>query len=245
MDDRLKESLSALMDDETNELELQRLLSHADKDELLGTWKAYHSVRTILQHEQEEVLAIDISQSVSEAIAQEAPLAFNKDVNSALVENSDQTSELSASLSHSEFQPPLVGQTAEKDVTIVRGRSGLMAQLSSGFAIAASIFVAFVFVLQNGIETGRPELQNNQLASETASSLSSHAEAFQKVSALPADLDGTDVSKKQPVIIVEFTEEHARRFNEYLLRHAEHSVASSHAGMTPLARVASVHAVGI
>ena len=74
MDDRLKESISALMDDESNELELQRILSHVEDDELLETWKTYHNIKSVLQHDQNDILAIDISQSVSDAIAKEAPL---------------------------------------------------------------------------------------------------------------------------------------------------------------------------
>ena len=80
MDDRLKESISALMDDESNELELQRILSHVEDDELLETWKTYHSVKSVLQHDQNEFLAIDISQSVSDAIAKEAPLKLSDDL---------------------------------------------------------------------------------------------------------------------------------------------------------------------
>ena len=43
------------------------------------------------------------------------------------------------------------------------------------------------------------------------------------------------------VAVVEkpFTPEHARRLNEYLLRHAENSVTGGRSGLMPLARVAS------
>jgi len=243
MDDRLKESISALMDDEANELELQRVLSHAEKDELLDTWKTYHSIKSVLQHEQEDFLAIDVTQAVSQAIAQEAPLQINDDLNKTLEDTSVQTNESFSSTRNSALQSP--SDNPVSDTNIHDDSSKLMTKISSGFAIAASIFVAFVFVLQNGVD-GRSSVNDNLIASVPASlSVNTNAPGFQNVGTLTASSDSLSVSKKQPKIIVEFTEEHARRFNEYLLRHAEHSVASSHAGMIPLARVASVNAVGI
>jgi sigma-E factor negative regulatory protein RseA len=245
MDDRLKESISALIDDETNELELQRVFSHADKDELLDTWKSYHSIRAVLQYEQEDSFAIDISQSVSDTIAQEAPLTLNTDLNSTLADNSAHINGLSLPLNSSELQSPSLGQTAEKSASPDDAGPKMLAKFSGGLAIAASIFIAFVFVLQNGVEGGRSGLQDKLLASDTTSLSSLHGAGLQTVSTLSATSEGADALKKQPKIMVEFTEEHARRFNEYLLRHAEYSVASSHAGMIPLVRVASVNAVGI
>ena len=42
MNDRIKESLSALVDGETDELEVRRVLNELDKDsELKDTWKRY------------------------------------------------------------------------------------------------------------------------------------------------------------------------------------------------------------
>jgi len=70
MDDRLKESISALMDDEVNELELQRILSHSDHQELSRTWQCYHRVRDVLRHDTENVLEIDVRQAVSQWIEQ-------------------------------------------------------------------------------------------------------------------------------------------------------------------------------
>jgi len=239
MDDRLKESISALMDDEANELELQRVLSHADQDELLDTWKTYHRVQSVLHHEQEDFLAIDISQSVSQAIAQEAPLKLNNDLTETVEATSGLANELPSSLSAS--IPLSTTEQLLENRAKVRSASKLMTKISSGFAIAASVFVAFFFVLQNGVD-GQAGLNDNLLATISTDTTTT---GFQNVNLLTVSSEDTSVSEKQPKIIVEFTEEHARRFNEYLLRHAEHSVASSHAGMMPLARVASVNAVGI
>ena len=50
MSEQLRESLSALMDDEANELEVQRLLRKmAAADDLCQTWVRYHVARDALK----------------------------------------------------------------------------------------------------------------------------------------------------------------------------------------------------
>ena len=50
MSDKLKEFLSAAMDDEADEFELRRLLDEASEDESLhAVWRRYHLVRGVLQ----------------------------------------------------------------------------------------------------------------------------------------------------------------------------------------------------
>ncbi len=221
MDDRLKESISALIDDEANELELQRVLSHADKDELLDTWASYHRVRSVLKSDNEELLGIDISQSVSQIISQEAPLQLNDEPSESTFDSSDQFQKSSSSQS--------------EELVKEAGRSRYTSRISGGLAIAASVAFALFFVLQSSVNDPL-NVNDSQLAAVLPVDATS---PLQRVNVSSGSLN------KQPKIIVEFSEEHARRFNEYLLRHAEHSVVSSSAGLMPLARVASVNAVGI
>ena len=47
MDDRLKETLSAMMDDEADELSVRRLLSHAEQDQVRSQWQRWQQVRVI------------------------------------------------------------------------------------------------------------------------------------------------------------------------------------------------------
>ena len=50
MSEKLRESLSALMDDEANELEVERLLREvAATDDLRQTWVRYHVARDALK----------------------------------------------------------------------------------------------------------------------------------------------------------------------------------------------------
>lgn len=69
----LRESLSALMDGEANELELQRLLSGiADNAELRSTWTRYHAVRSVVGAQEVTGFSMDISQRVRGVLAEEA-----------------------------------------------------------------------------------------------------------------------------------------------------------------------------
>lgn len=70
MTEQLRESLSALMDDEANELELQRLLSQLPEDEALRqTWVRYNLARSVISGQPAGRINLDISQQVRAAIA--------------------------------------------------------------------------------------------------------------------------------------------------------------------------------
>jgi sigma-E factor negative regulatory protein RseA len=69
MSEKLRESLSALMDDEANELELQRLLKQVGDDaELRQTWVRYQAARTAMHGHETAHPRLDISARVREAV---------------------------------------------------------------------------------------------------------------------------------------------------------------------------------
>jgi len=73
MTERMRESLSALLDNEANELEMERVLKHvADDDSLRQTWVRYNLVRAVTAGQpggySNQHLGIDISAGVREAI---------------------------------------------------------------------------------------------------------------------------------------------------------------------------------
>jgi sigma-E factor negative regulatory protein RseA len=73
MTEQLRESLSALMDDEANELELERVLSKVGQDEeLRQTWGRYQAVRSVTSGQPMAGMQWDISSRVSAAIAEES-----------------------------------------------------------------------------------------------------------------------------------------------------------------------------
>ena len=51
MADNIKESLSALMDNEISEIELHRLLRHVDQNELMDSWISYQQIRSAIRNE--------------------------------------------------------------------------------------------------------------------------------------------------------------------------------------------------
>lgn len=70
MNERMRESLSALLDDESNELELERILSRiGDDQELRRTWVRYNTVRSAAAGQDLAYRELDISTQVSQAIA--------------------------------------------------------------------------------------------------------------------------------------------------------------------------------
>ncbi|MDO8860762.1 sigma-E factor negative regulatory protein [Haliea sp. E1-2-M8] len=76
MTEQLRESLSALMDDEANELEVQRLLGQLGEDEALRqTWVRYNLARSVISGQPVGRVNLDISQQVSAAIAADAKLS--------------------------------------------------------------------------------------------------------------------------------------------------------------------------
>tara|TARA_R110002049_G_scaffold49267_12_gene141194 strand:+ start:7038 stop:7661 length:624 start_codon:yes stop_codon:yes gene_type:complete len=73
MNERMRESLSALMDDEANELELERVLSQVgDNAELRQAWSRYTLARNAAQGDQLAHLDWDISGRVQSALASSA-----------------------------------------------------------------------------------------------------------------------------------------------------------------------------
>ncbi|SDJ56600.1 sigma-E factor negative regulatory protein [Microbulbifer yueqingensis] len=73
--DRLNESLSALMDGEATELELQRLLKRGSEgDEMAERWSRYQLAASIMRREQFAPVAPGLAASISAAIDAEGPL---------------------------------------------------------------------------------------------------------------------------------------------------------------------------
>lgn len=201
MDDRLRESISALMDDEANELELQRILSKVDDEEVAATWHRYHQVRQVVRDCPPDVMSIDIRASLSERL-------HDEEFDSASKPSVEET-----------YVKPVAGQA------VVESRQSSRPRWIPALGVAASMVFALVFTLQN--------FEGAEQPGKTP---------------LVADVQSQSVpvtQVRQPKVHVTFDERHARRFNEYLLRHAEHSAYGSGQGLMPLVRVASVNSVGI
>jgi len=90
MTDKLNESLSALMDNEADDLELRRILKalddlHADNEELAklkGKWQRYHVLSASLKQEIHSSVSCNILPGIREAIDNEPAPAANPIVHS-------------------------------------------------------------------------------------------------------------------------------------------------------------------
>ncbi|QSP96302.1 sigma-E factor negative regulatory protein [Marinobacter salinisoli] len=68
MDDRLRETLSAMMDDEADELSVRRLLSHDGQDQVRDQWQRWQQVRCLMHSRPSPVDGFDVSSGVWQAI---------------------------------------------------------------------------------------------------------------------------------------------------------------------------------
>lgn len=68
MDDRLRETLSAMMDDEADELSVRRLLSHDRQDEVCNQWQRWQQVRGLMHRSHAPAEGVDVSDAVREVL---------------------------------------------------------------------------------------------------------------------------------------------------------------------------------
>ncbi|MDX1634043.1 MAG: sigma-E factor negative regulatory protein [Marinobacter sp.] len=67
MDERLKETLSAMMDDQADELSVRRLFSHPDQQEVRAQWQRWQQVRDLMHEPGLE--PVDVSAGVRDTLA--------------------------------------------------------------------------------------------------------------------------------------------------------------------------------
>src|SRR5690606_24166347 len=223
MNDDLKarETLSAVLDDEANELELARLLKQPISPELLATMRRYQSVRSVLAG-QRQAATFDISARVAAALQSE-PLP-------TLQASGGETAKISPKpVLQSEQLPPGPSVTPKK----------ARWQLLGGAAVAASVAFAVMFSAQ-------PLQQNSMEAPPQLAQAPAVAPAVQVYPERPQGLvqNGPPMASlaSAPVAERSMDEEQLRRLNEYLIRHAEHAARSNGQAVVPYARMAGFEA---
>lgn len=204
---KVRESLSALMDDELSELELQRLLKQPVSEEALAAMRRYQAVHAVLAG-QGALAKLDVRAGVAAALEAEPPLAH----------------------------PELQNSSAIPTVTLRR-------QLFGGVAVAASVAFAVIFSAQ--LMREQPPVASPPALAQAASGPASSAVAPALVS-VPRDTalvasDGVPL-RGAPLDVTPVTEqtmsdEHLRRLNSYLMRHAEHAALSNGQTTVPFARL--------
>jgi len=195
MDDRLKESISALLDDEADELEIRRILNKSGDYELRDLWGRYNKVSDVLSsgrqaHDQFSPMDIDISSRISQAIDDESELG-------------------------------LVGVEEEGHSSLVEPEKSQSSFIRwAGVAAALVLTVSLVF---------------NPFSNDTAP----EGEAL----IASVGFDGGEPLTDAGLSVLDepsLAPDHARKLNEYMLRHAGNSVTGGRSGLMPLVRVASL-----
>lgn len=74
MDERLKETLSAMMDDQADELAVRRLLSQAELPETREQWQRWQCMQSLMHDDRRAFATLDVSAAVQDALS-EKPLA--------------------------------------------------------------------------------------------------------------------------------------------------------------------------
>ncbi|HEA53501.1 hypothetical protein LCGC14_0733200 [marine sediment metagenome] len=68
MDDRLRETLSAMLDDEADELSVRRLLSHEDQSDVHAQWQRWQGIHDLMHRSHSPVEGLDVSTAVREML---------------------------------------------------------------------------------------------------------------------------------------------------------------------------------
>ena len=218
----LRESLSALMDGEANELEMRRVLDRLGQDQdLRETALGYQRIGETIRNEQNAFSGIDLSASISAALEEEPVPVLEGSV--------EQSAQQTASI-----------QTVKK--------TGWAANLGR-FAIAASVAVATVVGVQTWNAATRTDTgfgNGTEVASVTGPA------GYPTGNLPTADMFGarglqaglgtpqTSLTPEQMNQARGYADRVAQeRFRAYMLEHAEQATAQSGSGVMPFIRAAS------
>lgn len=72
MDDRLRETLSAMMDDQADELAVRRVLSHHDQQAVRDQWQRWQRIRDVMHETPGGHASLDVREAVSARLDQSA-----------------------------------------------------------------------------------------------------------------------------------------------------------------------------
>lgn len=232
----LKESLSALVDNEGLEQDLQTLLDNSDDQALRSSWARYHAASRVMRNE--PVTQVDLSASIMAAIDKEALPALD----SSTIALDDQAGLTTAGAVKSQG---FFGSVMSKFSTANLGRA----------AVACSVTFAVFMGVQNFQEgtpvgeeaSGIAAAQSNKASSsETTVAAQRHALAtYSQAVARPVGTQQRALPPSFRVNPLPASEESAKLLNEaqlqkyfsqVMMRHAEESSAIGSMGLIPVAR---------
>ncbi|WP_086932688.1 sigma-E factor negative regulatory protein [Agarilytica rhodophyticola] len=214
----LKESISALVDGESNDLDLQRVLKAMDSDdEARKSWSNYHAIGAVMRSEAQVDMSIDLSAAISEAIADETP---EKVVNTyggmgRLWSGLGKTAIAATVAFGMVFSVQQFSGEAEVDNTIAAGQ----ADEASNDAVNGA-------VVPQGFEL--PPLSARTVSTNT----------FAPKSNLPRS---SVKFVPQGTVVLNSKSEFQEQVNRLMYKHAEQNSSSSAMGVIPFARVSELN----
>lgn len=228
MSSQIRESLSALMDGEAEELELRRVLGEksAEHSEYVDeTWSRYQLIRESMHSDDQNAAfrQLDISQHVAQAIRDEQSAAGSLDVTAV---NKDAGS--------------------KAGVSVVAASVSNWLKPAAGFAVAASVAMAVVVgvqgVQQSSPDIAAPAIAQAQVASRVypvvGSSLRAANGGSQQLNSYANTALPDGFAARQAAADLEAQ----RRLDQYMLRHTERAALNNNQGMMSFARVTSFEA---
>lgn len=215
MIDRNKESLSALMDGEADELEVRRILNHLDKDDdLRENWKNYHLMGSLMRDESFD--SLDLTQGINKALdgiddAESTDSNMIAELLRGEGAGNDGSGNDGMNTAHSEIASKTPGQTWYKPLTSV--------------AVAASVTLAVLL----GFQSLEP---NNGMGLATANNSSTGQPA--------GELTASTLTQEQHQVLTQEQqkdlESAQQRLQDYVLKQSQGTDAGTD-GMLPFARV--------
>jgi|TARA_B110000908_G_scaffold50893_1_gene62126 sigma-E factor negative regulatory protein RseA len=235
-ENRLNESLSALMDSEANDIEIRRILKELDANdsalavEIRGKWRRYHLASAVIS--KDNVSTVDYSIAVSDAIDSEVTHKMN----------------------------PLTKIFSRSGILAVGASLGISS--AGPFAVAASVALVAVLGVQNvsnplgGADQASQFAQSDKMMGENSTG---PANQFPAGWQLPVETQARTVSASgfngarqypQPIVEVkqvtkaQYSEQEVRLYlADILAKHSSHAALNSNQSMLPFARIESGDAV--
>lgn len=213
MSDKVREEVSALMDGETTELELHRVLKYAEEDqEVRQKWQRYHLARSILRGETRENVtgfsSMDITLNVSRAIIDEPAY-----------------------------------ESLSDDSAIARTWRRIVKPVGSiAIAASVSAMVVFGWQSMNGSATmGALPLAAGTVSS--SSRVTQPFQQTPNPSGYVSVAQGNgNVTAQPPALqeVIRLQEPEGEHFNRYILSHSGNTVFNTASGAVPYARVVTL-----
>lgn len=143
MSEQVRESLSALLDEEANELDLARVLKGLDQNEgAYNTWRRYHLLSAAAAGESDEFSNVDLHKSVRAALADES-LAPRKGIAGRLGQALKPLASVAVAatvtvvvLGGAQVYQRMQGDVAVNDIAAADTPSGLVTQFGDGQVVS-------------------------------------------------------------------------------------------------------------